>query len=333
MSEDQRTGAAYWIDHYVVPTADVSRWGSFYTNVLGATPRIDEDRPDRAGRPIRMLFTYLGRECHVGGSVYDGVLTPGTGLPKYGWFIRQEEIDEHLRRLDANAVPHTDPIRTSEEGEDGSAIRFTDPDGNALELWAPVRMPDGAMEGETPAKVGRIASAMFESRDLSKTTDFYSRFCGLDPLRSNDLAGDTVVFPLASAGRLAFKQVERLGGRTGGHAVYRALHTALVVRDDEFVPTLERMYRELPEWDFDPATPPTLSPQEAGALPARTGIHGNPIGPEWKRVLGRGDSFWDWDTNGYHFVAASPVGGSMASFEPASQRKFLEDRRASAAGA
>ena len=333
MSEDQRTGAAYWIDHYVVPTADVSRWGSFYTNVLGATPRVDEDRPDRAGRPLRMLFTYLGRECHVGGSVYDGVLAPGTGLPKYGWFIRQEEIDEHLRRLDANAVPHTDPIRTSEEGEDGSAIRFTDPDGNALELWAPVRMPDGAMEGETSAKVGRIASAMFESRDLGKTTDFYSRFCGLDPLRSDDLAGDTVVFPLGAAGRLAFKQVERLAGRTGGHAVYRALHTALVVRDDEFVPTLERMYRELPEWDFDPATPPTLTPQEAGALSARTGIHGNPIGPEWKGTFGRGDSFWDWDTNGYHFVAGSPVRGSMASFEPASQRKFLEVRRASAAGA
>jgi catechol 2,3-dioxygenase-like lactoylglutathione lyase family enzyme len=331
-AEDQRPGAAYWIDHYVVPVTDVARWGTFYTNILGAKPRVDE-RPERAGRPIHMLFTYLGRECHVGGSVYDGVLTPGTGLPKYGWFIRQEEIDDHLRRLDANGVSHSDPIRTSEEGEEGTAIRFTDPDGNQLELWAPSRMPDGAMEGETSAKVGRIASAMFESRDLDKTTDFYSRFCGLDPLQSNDVPQDTVVFPLAAAGRLTFKRVDRLGGRTGGHAVYRALHTALVVRDDEFLPTLDRMYHELPEWDFDPATPPTLSADEAGELPARTGIHGNPIGPEWKRTLGRGDSFWDGDSNGYHFVPGSPVGGSMVSFEPASQRAFLEQRRGSAAGA
>src|SRR5438067_1121352 len=34
--EDQRPGAAYWVDHYVVPTADVDRWNRFYTNVLGA---------------------------------------------------------------------------------------------------------------------------------------------------------------------------------------------------------------------------------------------------------------------------------------------------------
>src|SRR5439155_9052748 len=95
-----------------------------------------------------------------------------------------------------------------------------------------------------------------------------------------------------------------------------------------FMPALERMYRELPEWDFDPEALPTMSPEEAGALPARTCIHGSPIGPEWKRTVGRGDSFCDPDNNGYHFVGAAPVGGSMRSFEPVSQRTYLKGRSA-----
>ena len=315
MLDDQRPGSVYWIDHYVVPTADTRRWGDFYTRVLGAPPEIGENVPDGGRRPAGTRFTWVGR-CHVGGSPYTGDLLPGTGLPRYGWFIRSEDIDLHLRRLDQNAVAHSGPIRTSEEGEDGTAIRFADPDDNQLEFWAPSHMPAGAMDHASPAGVGCISSAVFESRDLGRTANFYSRYCGLDPLRSDEIARDTVVFPLAGAGRLVFKRVDRLGNRTTGHAIYRALHTALVVRDDEFMPAMERMCDELPEWDFDPESLPTLRAEEAGALPARTCIHGSPIGPEWKRVFGRGDSFCDWDTNVYHFVAAAPVNGSMISFSP-----------------
>ncbi len=327
MLEDQRPGAAHWIDHYVVPTADVARWNSFYTNVLGAVARAD-DRPRRPDRPQGLAFTDVGK-CHVGGSRSDQPLVPATVGPRYSWFIRDAEIDEHLRRLDANRVEHSGPIRTSEEGEDGTAIRFVDPDGNPLEFWAPARMPAGAMNDETTAKVGRVAAAAFESRDLATTADFYSTYVGLDPLRSNDVAADTAVFPLAAAGRLVFKKVDKLGLRTGGHWIYRALHTALVVREEEFAPALDRMYRDLPEEDYDPILPPTFTPEDAEDMPPRTGLHGNPGGPEWKRAIGRGDSFYDWDTNLYHFVGASPVGGSMATFEPVSQRVLQERRLAS----
>jgi predicted enzyme related to lactoylglutathione lyase len=327
MLEDQRPGAAYWIDHYVVPTADVPRWSAFYENVLGAVTRVD-NRPRRTDRPAGLQFTDVGK-CHVGGLPFAGALAPVGVGPRYSWFIRPEEIEEHLRRLDANGVTHSGPIRTNEEGEDGTAIRFVDPDGNPLEFWAPAQMPDGAMNDESAQKVGRVAVAAFESRDLAKTTEFYSTYCGLDPLRSGDVAADTVVLPLAAGGRLVFKKVEKLGLRTGGHGIYRACHTALVVRDDEFMSTLDRMYEDLPEWDYDPNDPPPFSPDEAEAMPARTGIHGNPGGPEWKRLRGRGDSFYDWDTNVYHFVAAKPVGGSMATFESVSQRTYLEQLRAS----
>src|SRR5439155_984263 len=78
-----------------------------------------------------------------------------------------------LRRLDEQKIAHTDPIRTTEEGQEGTAIRFVDPDGNHYEFWAPARMPAGAMAGETPAKVGRISHAVYESRDLDRTADFF----------------------------------------------------------------------------------------------------------------------------------------------------------------
>jgi predicted enzyme related to lactoylglutathione lyase len=327
MAEDQRAGTAYWIDHYVVPTADAARFIQFYTDVFAAKPRGgDDSRPGTR-------FTWVG-QCHVGGSpARDGKLTQGTGFPRYSWFIRKEDIPEHLARLDALGISHSEPIQTSAEGEAGTAIRFTDPDGNPLELWAPDRMPEGAMAGETAAKVGRIAAATYESRDLARTADFYRRYCGLDPLQSGQLADDTLVFPLAAAGRVIFKKVDVLGNRTLGHAMYRAIHTALVVRHDEFMPTLERLYAELPEWDFDPDNLPTLSADEADAMPPRTGMHGNPIGAEWKRVVGRADSFFDWDANCYHFVPASPIDGSMATFDFVPQEDFLEARRGMSASA
>ena len=208
MLDDQRPGTVYWVDHYVIPVTDIPRWSDFYTKALGAVPQVREPRPERPDRPAGgggILFTNVG-QCHVGGS-QTGRLTPGSGHPRYGWFIRSADIDEHLRRLDASGVAHSGAIRTSETGEPGTAIRFADPDGNQLELWAPEKLPDGAMANETAAKVGRIASAELESRDLERTNDFYSKYCALEPLRSGELGADTTVLPLAAGGRLVFKRV------------------------------------------------------------------------------------------------------------------------------
>lgn len=329
MLDDQRPGTVYWIDHYVVPVTDVARWSAFYTNVLGAVPQVREPRPDRpgpAGAGGGILFTYVG-QCHVGGSRAEGLM-PGSGHPRYSWYVRPEDVEQHLRRLDANGVAHSGAIQTSEEGEPGTAIRFADPDGNQLEFWAPARLPAGAMADETPAGVGRIAAAALESRDLDRTADFYSKYCALEPVTSAELGPDTAVFTLAAGGRLVFHRVEKLGDRTQGHARYRALHQALVIRDEEFLPALERMYADLPEWDNDPSVLGQLSAEEAGRLPARTGIHGNPIGASWKAAFGHGDSFYDWDTNTFHFVNAKPVGGSMARYESLPQQPYVDRKLA-----
>src|SRR5688572_26500934 len=153
MLDDQRPGTVYWIDHYVVGSDDLERWGDFQTRVLGAR---GEKQPGRG-----ILFQELTSCSHHGAMLSPDPLPPsaglGKGLPRHGLFIRQEDIDKHLRRLDENKVPHLDPVRTSAEGDAGISIAWEDPDGNQFEFWAPDRLPAGAMVDETPVGVGRIS--------------------------------------------------------------------------------------------------------------------------------------------------------------------------------
>ncbi|HEY3115201.1 MAG TPA: VOC family protein, partial [Chloroflexota bacterium] len=242
MLDDQRPGTIYWIDHYVIPTEDIDRFEEFHINVLGA--RTQPTSPER--RRQTGIFQDLAAPCHLGGFVQKQPVPPsaglGKGLPRNGHFIRQQDIDDHLRRLDANHANHTDPVRTSAEGDEGISILWEDPDGNQFEFWAPDRLPEGAMGEETSTKVGRISHGVFESRDLQRTADFFSRYCALEPLRNSDIPSDTLVLPLAAGGRLVFKKVDTLGERTSGFGKLNACHAALVVRDEDFVPSYQKMF-------------------------------------------------------------------------------------------
>ncbi len=304
MIDDQRPGTIYWIDHVAVPSNDLGRWVKFQLNVLGAKlERINglttEERQRNRG---------VAAFCRTPYSMIDGFLAseplppaaaPGVGLPRFGFFIRPEDIDEHLRRLDEHAVPHTDPIRTSAEGQEGIAIRFIDDDGNQYEFWAPARMPAGAMAGATPAKVGRISHAVYESRDLDRTADFFSRFAALDPVQSADLSADTLAMPLVGGGRLVYHRVTELGAWTLARAS-GGPHAALTVRDEDFWSNYRRMWATLPEGE----RPDAETRLDFGALPARTVMHGSGGGRRWFKMYGRGDDFYDWDANAFHFIGS-----------------------------
>src|SRR3954447_3246356 len=146
MLEDQRPGTSYWIDHYVVGSDDLQRWADFETKVIGAQSR-------EGGRAGGIHFQDITPYCHHGAMLSPDPLPPskglGKGLPRHGLFIRQEDIDKHLRRLDEHKVPHLDPIRRSDEGDEGISIQWEDVDSNQFEFWAPDRLPEGAMTGET----------------------------------------------------------------------------------------------------------------------------------------------------------------------------------------
>jgi len=321
MLEDQRPGTVYWIDHYAVGTNDLQRWVDFHERVLGGqTTRTN--RPDP-----KNMFQQLG-QCLHGGFLQPvqlpGSAGPGKALPRYGFWIRPGDIELQLRHLDEQKVPHTDPIRTSADGEEGTAIYWEDPDANQFEFWAPERLPTGAMDGEGPLRIGRISHGVFESRDLRRTADFFDRYCALAPLASADVPADTLVLPLAGGGRLIFKKTEKPGARTTGRGVLRDVHTALVLRDAEFWPAYERMWDELPEWDFD-AERDGMFQGDWESLTARTALHPSPAGRKWHEAYGRGDDWYDPDTNLFHFYGGAPVNGSMLDYEGHSIDEYAEE--------
>ncbi|HZT05835.1 MAG TPA: VOC family protein [Chloroflexota bacterium] len=321
MLDDQRPGTVHWIDHYAVGTNDLERWVEFHERVLGART-IRPNRPN----PINIFQEFTGGRH--GGFVQQATLPPsagpGKGLPRYGFFVRQADIDEHLRRLDDCRAAHTGAIRTSSDGEEGIAVYWEDPDGNQFEFWAPNTLPEGAMDGCGPLKIGRISHGVFESRDLQRTAAFFDKYCALEPMSSADLAPDTLVLPLAAGGRLVFKKTDMPGERTTGRGILRDVHTALVLRPEDFWPAYERMWADLPEWDFD-AERDGVFAGDWQSLPARTAVHPSPAGRAWHAAYGRGDDWYDPDTNLFHFFGGTPIDGSMARYEPHSIEDYAQE--------
>jgi predicted enzyme related to lactoylglutathione lyase len=311
---DARPGTIYWIDHYVICTNDLDRWAAFHEIVLGG-----RRRPDPTGILADFgLFQDIGMIRH-GGFRARKPLPPtrglGQGLPRYAYFIRSAEIPAHLARLDRAGAERSEPVRTSADGDPGTVVYWQDPDGNQFEFWAPDVLPDGAMHGATDACVGRLSHGVFESRDLARTATFFARYCALEAERNPLLAADRLAFRLAAGGRMIFRHVDVLEGRTTGCGL-RDAHTALVVRDEDFFPNYARVFAGLPEWDFDAVSGILKeTPAELLRLPARTALHPSGGGRKFKAATTRGDDFFDWDTNMFHFYGALPVGGSYAVYD------------------
>jgi hypothetical protein len=205
-------------------------------------------------------------------------------------------------------------VRTSAEGEEGISIAWEDPDGNQFEFWAPDRLPDGAMADCTSVGVGRISHGVYECRDLQRAADHFATYCALEPMANADIPSDTVVLPLVGGARIVYKQVETIGQRTGGWGKLHAAHAALVMRDEDFWPAYEKMWENVPDWEYNRETGQFMG---AGPdLPARTSRHGSPAGRQWFDLRGRGDDWYDWDTNCFHFMSGGPRNGSLVEYEP-----------------
>jgi hypothetical protein len=236
-------------------------------------------------------------------------------MPRYGYYVFADDIDAHLKRLDEAGAIHSGPVRTSAEGEPGTVIYWQDPDGNQFEFWAPDVLPAGAMHGHGAERVGRISHGVFESRDLERTAAFFARYCALEPERNAAVGAGTLVFRLAAGARLVFRKVSELEGRTTGCGL-RDAHTALAVRKEDFFPNYARVFANLPEWVFDAVTGKLNEDREAlRKLPARTAQHPSQGGLKFKATTDRGDDFFDWDTNMFHFFGCTPIEGSYAVYE------------------
>jgi len=309
----------YWIDHYVVPTNDLNQHMSFMKNVLGAVLPTDlmwlTTRHRMRNAPLP-CFTEVGHYSHNGGFLQSRMLPEmkplGQGIPRYGYYVRKADLDEHLKRLDDNHLEHTDPMVVSHEGEEGTVVYFADPDGNQYELWAPVNMPPAAMEADNPVRIGRVSHVVLESRDLQRTYNFMNDFCALDTIENADLEEGTMVFRLGAGGRIIYKEVDELNDRTGTHNKWVGQHAALLLKNDEFIPAYQHMWEKLPESQhrrFQEDLP------DEESMPPRTELHGLIALREREAKFARGTAFYDWDANTFHFSGGIPQDGSMAHYK------------------
>lgn len=314
MSDTPRPGTVYWIDHYVVGSDNLERWADFQHKVIG-TESMDRVGPD--GQARFLLFQKITDCCHHGAMISPEPLKPsrglGKGVPRYGLFIRQQDVDQHVKRLEQHNVPHLDPVRTSADGDEGISIAWQDPDGNQFEFWAPDQLPEGAMAGCTPLGVGHISHGVFESQDLQRAADHFATYCGLEP-HPNDQTKDTLVLRTVGGARIIYKKAEKIDHeRTGGWGKLHAAHAALVLRDEDFWPGYHSMWAGVPEWEYDREHDSFVG---AGPdLPARTSRHGSPAGRRWFDLRGRGDDWYDWDTNCFHFMGGAPTSRDFTEYE------------------
>lgn len=333
MNNVEPKGAAHWIDHYVVGTNDMVAWVDWAVNAIGLTRKPITGLTTAARKINRKIICFLwwpGGSCRIGAFLQPEIFPPandlGKELPRCGFYIRPEDIDLHLRRLERHKIAHSDPVNTAAEGEEGTVIYFADPDGNQYEFWAPVHMPQGAMEIATDEKVGRISHAVYGSRDLARTAALFEKYCGIQPEQSSKTAEGTVVLRLRAGARLVYKRVDRVDERVAGHGPWWDMHTALTVREEEFFPNYRRMWEGLPEEENEKAKL-NLPLEQEDALPARTGLHRSPVGLKWKEICERGDEFYDWDAHAFHFIGGIPRNsdGSLALYEAKEQEAYLQE--------
>jgi catechol 2,3-dioxygenase-like lactoylglutathione lyase family enzyme len=315
----QTTGPVHWIDHFVVFSEDVPRWAAFNTRLLGAL-----DKP-----AVRGIFQLVGPSL-IGAFPAEAPLPTtagiGTGLPRYGYYVEKADLGRHISRLNALGVAHSGPQYTTSGGDPGTAVYWQDPDGNQFEFWAPDAPPAGAFEDCSSEGIGRISHATFESRDLDRTADFFKRYCDLEPVRSPDIAPDTLVLRLAAGARIVYQRVTTLSRRTCGLGL-NGVHTALTVHQDAFFPNYRRLWAGVPDFGLHARTAEPGGTLES--LPARSGIHPSPEGRKFYEVVGKGDDFYDWDTNMFHFIGGTPLAPALTRYEPhtigAYQERWMEE--------
>lgn len=333
MDRHEPRGVVHWIDHFIVGTNDLVTWVDWAVNATGITRRPICGITTTARKkdvPIMSFLWWDGESCRIGAFLQPEIYPPskplGEDTPRCGFYIRPEDIDKHLGRLDRHRIPHTDPVQAAGDGDKGTVIYFADPDGNQFEFWAPEQMPEGAMDVCTSEGVGRISHAVYGSRDLARTAEFFETYCALKPEVSPNVAEGKLVLRLHAGGRLIYKLVDQVDERVAGHGPWWDMHTALTVRAEEFMPNYRHMWKTLPE-EERAKEEDNLSLEQEDALPARTGLHRSPVGYQWKAMFERGDEFYDWDGHAFHFFGARPVkdDGSLALYTIVEQEDYLTD--------
>src|SRR5947209_17448123 len=84
------------------------------------------------------------------------------------------------------------------------------------------------------------------------------------------------------------------------------------------------MWNELPEWEFD-AERDGIYGGDWRSLTARTAVHPSPAGRQWFASYGRGDDWYDPDTNLFHFFGGQAPECSIAFYEGHAMEEYAAE--------
>jgi catechol 2,3-dioxygenase-like lactoylglutathione lyase family enzyme len=126
-------------DHCGFVVEDIPRSHQFYNALLGAKPlhiqNLNTQRLYQGGFPI-MSFVEMGGHrfelCLAQEPLPDR--QTGTGMPRIGFSLTNQVMDELIKQLEENQIPHQGPISYPGAVPFKRTIRVWDPDGNTLEF-------------------------------------------------------------------------------------------------------------------------------------------------------------------------------------------------------
>ncbi len=123
------------ITHVAVTVRDLDVSTAWYERLFDTTPALDEDAGGFYHRVYAlgggMLFGLHTHPAGSGGATFD-VLSPGLDHVAFGCADRAE-LERWQAKLDELGIEHGDIV----DAHYGSGLAFKDPDGTALEFFAP----------------------------------------------------------------------------------------------------------------------------------------------------------------------------------------------------
>ena len=126
-------------DHCGFVVEDIPRSHQFYNTLLGAKPlhiqNLNTQRLYHGGFPV-MSFVEMGGHRFELCLAQEPLpkVQAGNGMPRIGFSVTSQVMDEMIQQLEENQIPHDGPIKYPDAVPFHRAIRVWDPDGNTLEF-------------------------------------------------------------------------------------------------------------------------------------------------------------------------------------------------------
>ena len=177
---------------------------------------------------------------------------------------------------------------------------------------------------------GASATRFMARAILHELPAFFEKYCGMEVERNSQTAEGTLILRMRGGSRFIYKLVDQVDERIAGHSPWWDMHTALLVREEEFFPTTGVCGKGFPKRQGPRKTSTIPGKKKTRFQRARvcTAVRRDTSG---KRSIRRGDEFYDWDGHAFHFFGGIPLknDGSLALYEGKEQEEYLRELKES----